>query len=160
MSRASPTVNDIIRVGRVSAVFPARHTVTVEFPDRERFISKELPVAVSASLKNHGYGLPDPGEHVVCAFFGNGLSEGIVLARVYDTNNPPPCSDKDKFFFEAEGGAHVLFDRKKRIVQICGFEGEFIKIQGGSIYIESSGGFLDLNLHEVSPEMIRGGNDE
>lgn len=160
MSRASPTVNDIIRVGRVSAVYPARHTVTVEFPDRERLVSKELPVSASASLKNHGYSLPDPGEHVVCAFFGNGLSEGVVLACIYDTSNPPPCSDKDKFFFEAEGGAHVLFDRKKRIVQIRGFEGEFIKMQNGSVYIESSGGMVDINMHEITPEKIGGGAGE
>lgn len=160
MSRASPTTNDIIRVGRVSAVFSERHTVTVEFPDRERLVSKELPVSAAATLKNHGYSLPDPGEHVVCAFFGNGLSEGVVLARIYDTSNLPPSSDKDKFFFEAEGGAHILFDRKKRIVQIRGFEGEFIKIQGGSIYVESSGGTIDLNLHDVSAEKIGGGEGE
>ena len=34
MSRQAPTTNDVIRVGRVTAVYEERHTVTVEFKDR------------------------------------------------------------------------------------------------------------------------------
>jgi phage baseplate assembly protein V len=156
MSRQNPTANDVIRVGRVTAVYEERHTVTVEFKDRgDGIVTKELPVGVSLSRKNHAYHLPDVGEHVVCVFYGNGLSEGAVLCAIYDTKNAPPCQDRDRYYIEFEGGAHILVDRKERFIQIRDFEGNWIKMKGGSIYAEASGGYVDLNLHQEAEEKLR-----
>jgi phage baseplate assembly protein V len=156
MSRKAPTANDIIRVGRVTAVYEERHTVTVEFRDYgDGIVTKELPVGVPLTRKNHFYALPDEGEHVVCVFYGNGLSEGVVLCAIYDAKNPPPSQDRDRYYIEFEGGAHILVDRKERFIQIRDFEGSWLKMKGGSIYAESSGGFVDLNLHQEPEEKLR-----
>ena len=143
MSRAAPTANDIVRVGKVVATYPERHTVTVKFEDRgDGLTTKELPVGTSLTLKNHSYALPDIGEHVVCLFYGNGLSEGVVISAVYDNKNLPPCGNQDRYYFEVEGGAHLLVDRKEKFIRIRDFEGSFILMKGGDIIIQAA-----QNLH-------------
>lgn len=112
MSRKEPTVNDVIRVGRISAVFPERGTATVTFPDRGGLVSKEIPIGQPNTLLNKDYVLPDPGEHVVCAFFGNGLSEGVVLCSIYDAKNVPATNDPDKRTVLFPDGTRLEYDRK------------------------------------------------
>lgn len=154
MSNASPTGNDLIRVGRVSAVYEQRLTVRVEFPDRSGLISKELPVLVPLTLKNHAYALPDPGEHVVCVFLDNGISEGFVFGAIYDGKNPPPCMDKDRYYIEFEGGAHILADRREKTMQIRDFYGSFIKFEKEDIILQSKH-HIHLNPHN-NPEIPLG----
>ena len=156
MSRKEASANDVIRVGRVVAVFEEHHTVTVEFQDRgDGIVTKELPVGVSLTLKNHAHALPDEGEHVVCAFYGNGLAEGVVLCAIYDEKNHPPCCDRDRYYIEFEGGAHLLVDRKERFIQIRDFEGSWIKMKNGSIFMESATPYIDLNFHQEPEEKLR-----
>lgn len=113
MSRAEPTVNDVIRVGKVSAVFPERSTATVEFKDRDGLVSKELAIMQGNTLKDRDYRLMDVGEHVVCAFFGNGLSEGVVLGAIYDRKNDNDTNDVDVRRTTFEDGADILYNRKE-----------------------------------------------
>ena len=143
MSRSEPTANDIVRVGKVAAKYEERHTVTVNFEDRgDGLTTKELPVGTSLTLKNHSYALPDVGEHVICLFYGNGLSEGVVISTIYDKKNSPPCANEDRYYFEFEGGAHVLVDRKDKFIQIQDFEGSFILMKDGDISIQAA-----ANIH-------------
>lgn len=113
MSRAEPTVNDVIRVGKVSAVFPERATATVEFKDRDGLVSKELAIMQGNTLKNRDYRLVDVGEHVVAAFFGNGLSEGVILGCVYDRKNDSDTADQDVRRVTFDDGADIRYDRKE-----------------------------------------------
>ena len=139
MSRREPSANDIIRVGRVSAVYPERHTVKVDFPDRgSGLITKELPVTGTLTRKNHFYALPDVGEHVVCAFYGNGLTEGVMMGCVYDTANVPPIPDGDTYSAVFEDGTTLKVDRKNHIVEIKDSYGSFIRFDGGNIIIKSA----------------------
>lgn len=154
MGRKKLTSNDIHHIGIVSAVFPERCTATVRLPDLDDLVTKELRVLQPFTLKNHAYFLPDPGEHVLCEFLGNGFSEGFVVGAFYDKTNPPPCKDKDRCYIEFEGGAHILVDRKERFIQIRDFDGGFIKMKGGHIFLESGGGLLDLNLRQERAEEL------
>jgi len=139
MSRKDPSANDVVRVGRVSAVYPERHTVTVEFPDRgDGLITKELPVRAALSRKNHFYAMPDEGEHVICAFYGNGLSEGTVLGAIYDDGNGPPIPDRDSYSILFEDKTQLIVDRKNHIVEIKDSFGSFIRFADGNIYIKSA----------------------
>jgi phage baseplate assembly protein V len=139
VSRKEPTVNDIIRVGKISAVYPERGTATVQFPDRDGLVSKELAIGQRNTLKNKDESFPDPGEHVVCAFFGNGLSEGVILSAIYDAKNRPNTGNPDIRVTEFEDGTTFTVDRKSHIVKIEDSFGSYIEFADGNIYIKSAG---------------------
>jgi phage baseplate assembly protein V len=135
MSRQEPTVNDVIRVGKISAVYPERGTATVQFPDRDGLVSKELAVGQINTLKNKDESFPDPGEHVVCAFYGNGLSEGVVLSAIYDAKNKPNTGSSDVRTTKFEDGTTLSVDRTGHIVEIKDSFGSYIKFADGNIYL-------------------------
>ena len=153
MSRKQPTVNDVIRVGRVSAVFPERNAAIVLFPDRDGLVSKELSVGQRNTLKNKDEVLPDPGEHVICAFFGNGLSEGVVLCSVFDRKNNPMVGDKDRRLVIFENGAHFFHDRRQNILQIMDHFGSFVLFKDADIIIQSKR-HVHINPGDMLPEEI------
>ena len=155
MSRKEPTVNDAIRVGRISAVYPERCTATVLFPDRDGLVSKELSIGQRNTLKNNDECLYDPGEHVLCAFYGNGLSEGAVLCSIYDANNLPMVGDKDRRLVVFEDGAHIFHDRKNHIFQIMDYYGSFILFKDGDI-VQQSARHVHLNPHDIPAENVKG----
>lgn len=150
MSRKEPTVNDVIRVGRISAVYPERMTATVLFPDRSGLVSKELAIAQKNTLKNKDQVLPDPGEHVVCAFFGNGLSEGVVLNAIFDANNAPVVANGDVRLIAFENGASLFHDRKQHLMQIMDHYGSFILFKDSDIIVQSKR-HIHLNPGDVAP---------
>ena len=135
MSRENLSVNDAIRVGKISAVYPERGTATVHFPDRDGLVSKELPIGHRNTLKNKDESFPDVGEHVVCAFFGNGPSEGVILSAIYDAKNKPPVGDPDIRVTTFDDGTTFTVDRKKHIVEMKDSFGSYIKFANGNIYI-------------------------
>lgn len=138
MSRKEPSINDVIRVGRVSAVYPERHTVKVDFPDRgDGLVTKELSVTSSLTRKNHFYALPDEGEHVICAFYGNGLSEGAVLGSIYDKGNTPPIPDRDIYSVVFEDGTQVTVDRKNHVVEIRDSYESVLHFEDGNILLKA-----------------------
>lgn len=142
MSRAEPTVNDVIRVGKISAVFPERATASVEFRDRDGLVSKELAIMQRNTLKNKDYALFDVGEHVICAFFGNGASEGVILGAIYDRKNDASLDEQDTRSVIFEDGAAVFYDRKDHVFQIKDAHGSFIQMKDGNITIQSAGQLL------------------
>lgn len=138
MSRKEPTANDVIRVGLVSAVFPERCTATVVFPDRENLVSKELSIGQKNTLLNRAEFLPDPGEHVVCAFFGNGLAEGVILCTIYDKNNPPTVGNQERTIYTWPDGAEWFYDREQHIMQFKDSYGSVIRMAGGHITVKAA----------------------
>ena len=143
MSRREPSVNDVIRVGRVSTVHPERHTVTVDFADRgDGLVTKELSVTSSLTRKNHFYAMPDVGEHVICCFYGNGLSEGAVLGAIHDANNLPPIPDGDIYSIVFEDKTKVSYDRKAHLLEIDVAGDIDIRAKG---HISINGARIDLN---------------
>ena len=148
MSRKEPSANDVIRVGHVVAVYEERHTVSVKFEDRgDGIVTKELPVGSLLTLKNHAYALPDEGEHVVCAFYGNGLAEGVMLGSIYDLVNLPPHRDRDRYYLEFEDDAIFHYDRKERVMELKDSFGSAIRMHNG---------FIDL-MPAAKVRIMRGG---
>ena len=139
MSRGEPTVNDVIKVGRVSAVFPERCTATVIYPDRDNVVSKELSIGQKSALLNRAEFFPDPGEHVVCAFYGNGLSEGVVLCSLYDKPNPPTVGNQERTVYIWPDGAEFFYDREQHIMQFKDSYGSVIRMAGGDITVKAAG---------------------
>lgn len=153
MSRGEPTVNDVIKVGRVSAVFPERCTATVIFPDRDNVVSKELSIGQKSALLNRAEFLPDPGEHVICAFYGNGLSEGVVLCSIYDKANPPTVGNQERTIYTWPDGAEFFYDRKQHIMQFKDSYGAFMLFKNGEILLQGRPN-IHLNPDDLDPEPI------
>lgn len=111
MSRENPSTKDILRVGKVSAVFPERCTATVEFKMRDGLVTKELAIMQGNTLKNRDYRLVDVGEHVACAFYGDGASEGLILGCIYDRKNDNDTNAQDVRRLTFDDGADIRYDR-------------------------------------------------
>jgi len=144
-----------IRVGHVSSVDETNCTVRVVFPDASNMVSGPLQMIVPFTQKNHAYWLPDINEQVYCLLMGNGIEQGICLGAVYSADHQVICKNKDRYYVEFEGGAHILVDRAKKIIQILGFNGELIKFKDGDIYIDTSGKIY--SLVDTQPEQLREG---
>ena len=125
------------RVGHVSSVDPTAGTARVVFDDKQGLVSYNLPVLQRNTLKNKDEAWPDPGEHVVCLFLGNGLEQGFVLGAIYDRKNRPPVGDQDVRVTTFEDGTTLKVDRKNHIVEVKDFYGSYIRFAEGNIYIKS-----------------------
>jgi phage baseplate assembly protein V len=134
-----------LRDGHVSSYDPATHTARVVFEDRDNLVSNPFPVLLPNTLKNRDETHLDPGEHVICLCFGNGVESGIVLGCVYDKKNPPAIGDQDIRATVYEDGTTVSVDRKNHVVEIKDSFGSYIKFAGGNIYIVAS---ANLYLNE------------
>ena len=87
----------IVRHGKISAVYPERHTVRVTFEDADEVVSAEMPYLTTSASKNNLYRLPDIEEEVVCIFEGNDAGEGdgfcigsfvkCIWIRIWKMNN-------------------------------------------------------------------------
>ena len=126
------------RVGHVSSVDPAAGTVRVVFDDKQGLVSYNLPVLQRNTLKNKDEAWPDPGEHVVCLFLGNGLEQGFVLGAIYDRKNRPPIGDQDVRAITFEDGTTVKVDRKNHRVDVQDSFGSYIRMEGGYIRIKAA----------------------
>lgn len=134
-----------LRVGIVSSVDEDNCTVRVSFPDLSDLVSGPLQMIVPFTLKNHAYFLPDVNDLVFCLFMGNGVERGVCLGAVYSKKNPPVCKNKNRYYIEFEGGAHVLVDRAAKVIQVKGFSGEFMKFDNGNMMLDLPGTISWLN---------------
>ena len=84
-------IQNMVREGVVSAVYPEKHSCRVTFPDRAGLVSAELPVLTFAAFKNTSYGLPDIDERVVVLMTSNDDSGhgGYIIGSLYTGENLP-----------------------------------------------------------------------
>ncbi|MDR1471575.1 MAG: hypothetical protein LBS75_03545 [Synergistaceae bacterium] len=124
-----------LRDGHVSSYDPTTHTARVVFEDHDNLVSNPFPVLLPNTLKNKDEIHLDPGEHVMCMCFGNGLESGVVLGCVYDKKNPPVVGNPDIRVTTYEDGTRVSVNRKNHIVEIKDSYGSYIRFAEGHIYI-------------------------
>jgi phage baseplate assembly protein V len=105
-------VKNLIRVGRVSAVYPERCTARVVFDDRENLVSFELPTLGRGSLYNKDYWLPDVDEQVVCLFLPNGNAQGFIIGSPFSKADTPPVVDPNKRHMAFSDGTVIEYDRE------------------------------------------------
>lgn len=119
-----------VRIGKVTAVYPKRHSVRVLFDDTGQ-TSDELPVLVSSSAGVKFYCLPEVGAQVGCVMRDNGQESGFVLGDAYSLAMPPPFSEADVIGFRC-GEAMATFDKRTKTFTIVGdihIQGD-VKIDG------------------------------
>ena len=139
-------VANIVRVGKVSAVYPERHSVRCTFEDKGGLVSAEMPVLISFANKNKMYALPDIGDTVACLMQSNDLTagSGFIIGCIYSNENPPAEIDSDttridfsdETFFSYNRRTHEFtmhFNEKSEII----FDGNYgelsINIKGNTL---------------------------
>jgi phage baseplate assembly protein gpV len=105
-----------LRDGHVSSYDPATHTARVVFEDHDNLVSPPFPVLLPNTLKNKDEIHLDPGEHVMCLCFGNGIESGVVLGCVYDGKNPPQVGEQGKRVTVFDDGTRVEYDRAAHVL--------------------------------------------
>jgi hypothetical protein len=82
-----------MRVGRVSSVDAAAHTVKVLFEEDSGFVTFDLPVLVS---RPGDYALPEVNAAVLCLMATGSEGIGYVVGSLYSEADAPPLSDAGK----------------------------------------------------------------
>lgn len=125
----------IVREGKISAVFPERHTVRVEFEDKGNLVSDELPVLTTWALDNKMFHMPDVGETVVCLFASNADNTGtgwVIGSRFHDKSTPN-ANKQDITRIDFKDGTFLQYDRSKHELRVKCVGN--IYINGKNIYL-------------------------
>ena len=101
---------DLIRIGEVTSIDPARMTCRVTFDD-DGITSHDLPVLAFNTFSNQDFRLPDIGEDVLCLFLSTGQEEGFVLGSFYAGEVMPEGASKDVRSITFSDGTRLAYDR-------------------------------------------------
>lgn len=110
----------IIRVGTVTARYPAEAEVQVEFRDLET-PSWRCPVLFPKTGDDKYYTMPDDGERVVVLSLPYGKERGLVIGAFYNDNDtvPSEASDSnDRTVVQFEDGTAVIYDRDASTLEV------------------------------------------
>lgn len=106
-------LKNMIRIGKISSVNPAKGTVRVVIDDQQDIVTNELPL-----LANE-YNMPDVGDLVLCLFLGNGILSGFCLGKYFSTVNPPPVTDKNIWAKDFGDGTSIQYDKSSKELSIA-----------------------------------------
>ena len=140
IQRLEAALQHTIRAGTVSATYPERCTVKVQFADADGMTSMELPVLQKSTLKDKNYNVPDVGEQVACMFQGHGQENGFVVGCAYSKQDKAPVNSQDKYYQSFADGTTMEYDRNSSTLTIKTV---------GDIHIEAEGEvtIIGRNIH-------------
>lgn len=84
------TPYEALRKGIVSSVNRKNCTARVFFPSWDEKVSFDLPVMQKNTLNTKHYWMPEVEEQVICGFFADGSSEGVILGAIYSDADKVP----------------------------------------------------------------------
>ena len=106
------TLENLVKVAIVKTYYPERHTAVVQFKDHDEILSAELPILTPFSQDNKAYFPLKPEQKVIILFLPVGENtDGFIIGTLYDTDNPSPVSNKDKFHIAFEDGTTIEYDK-------------------------------------------------
>jgi len=111
-------LNNLVKVGRVVSVNPKKATARVEFEDRDKTISWEIPVLHNHTHSDKTYWMPRIGElvYVITPSLGDGL--GVIIGSSYNSQDPPPESDGNIVKILFEDGTTIQYDKSNHKLYI------------------------------------------
>lgn len=118
-------MEDIVRIGFVSAVDPGNGTARVHYPDRG---STTGPLQLFAFGSE--FSPPEVGDQVVVFHLSNDTSSGVIMGRFWGEGDLPPGADYRKGF---GGGSYE--ERK----------GSVFTVHSGEIRLDGDGGSMSLS---------------
>lgn len=110
----------LVREGRVTATFPERHTVRVEFEDKDNMTSAEMPILTTCAFDNKFYSMPDVGDMVVCLFASNAdqTGTGWIIGSRFNDKSKPNANSQDVMRMDFKDGTFVEYDRAKHELKV------------------------------------------
>lgn len=105
-------LRNMFRVGTVSSVDYDTGRLRVVLEDKDNIVTDELP------MLSFEYEMPAIGEKVLCLFFGNGLSKGLVLGRYFYQKDMPAESGKDIYFKHFLRDGFLRYNRANKTLTI------------------------------------------
>jgi phage baseplate assembly protein V len=131
-------LKNMIRIGKVSSINPAKGMVRVVIEDQQDMVTNDLPM-----LSNE-YNLPTIGDLVLCLFLGNGISSGFCLGKYFSTVNPPPVTDSQIIYKDFGDGSCIKYDKASKTLTI---KADTVAIEGNLSVtgnISATGTILDV----------------
>ena len=89
-------LDQLIRIGKITSVDEKKHTARVQFTDRDKMVSWDLPVLVPSTV--------DPQDY--------GQQQGFVIGAFYTDANPPPITDRKKYLRKFKDGTEIEADKE------------------------------------------------
>ena len=106
-------LKSICREGKVTEVFPERHSCKVTFEDRDNLVSAELPILTLTAGQNKSYRLPDIDERVVVLMTSNDEQgkAGYIIGSLYTGDNLPSVNNENIFSLKFADDAEYSYKR-------------------------------------------------
>ena len=101
----------MFKVGTVVSVNQEKATARVEFRDRDGKVSWDLPILFPHTYADKVYWLPKEGELVICLFPPGHRGFGVVLGSLYNAQDTPPTTDRNKVHIKFEDGTRIEYDK-------------------------------------------------
>lgn len=111
-------LNDLIKVGEVSAIYPEKCTARVVFDDEDGHVSFELPILQRNTIKTKDQHTVNIGEDVLCIFLPSGPEEGFIVGSFYAGEVTPPESVQTKRTTIFEDGTVFRYDMAAHVAEI------------------------------------------
>lgn len=132
-------IKNLVRVGEVSTVNPAKMTATVIFREKGSMVSGELKIITFGSQQTKFFWLPVPGEPVICLMLPNNstsLNQGFIMGSYYTEKNlPNENMGEGKRVLDFGDGTVISYDRNSKELLINCAGG--VKINGTRIDLNS-----------------------
>ncbi len=104
-------LGQLIRIGVVSSIDPAKHTARVCFEEDGNIESYDLQVIAKNSFANKDYNMPDLNEDVLCVFLPQGPENGFIIGAVYAGEVTTPTANADIRMVQFNDDTKVTYNR-------------------------------------------------
>jgi hypothetical protein len=113
----------------ISSTDYAAGTASVSIPDREGQVIKAVPFIATC------YDMPSPGDTVAAVFeeVGGELGKGVILGRIFNTQNKPSGGGQGVFYKEFSDGARVSYSPNEKKMSITAENLVINKLKAGDI---------------------------
>lgn len=109
---------DLVSIGKVSSIDPKNMTARVVFEDKDNIVSDDFSIIVPFTKKDKFYSMPAINEQVLCVMLPNSTSNGYIIGSIYNEEDSPPISDKDKFHIKFEDETTIEYDKKTHTLNV------------------------------------------
>lgn len=139
----------IIRIGRVTTIYPERATVRVQFDDLSGIQSAELQVLMRRTHKDKDYDMFAIGEQVLCLFLPIARNTGFVIGSIYTVADvTSKFADNRMKVFKFEDGTEISYDRENKLFKLHS-EGD-INITTKTNITMTADGDINLNAKNIT----------